>query len=104
MNGLELHERMKPVVGWLEKQPRHALAYLLAQHTVMTRVFSPLLPEDQQESAFEEELARLRREVEEMRGISKLVASNRRGKRLLDRLDAGLPIGRPRRKRRRRKQ
>ena len=103
MNGLELHERMKPVVAWLEKQPRHTLASLLTQRAIMTRLFAPGLREDEHEHAFNQELALLRSEVKEMRGISRLVLANRRSKRLSDRLDAGLPLGRPRRRRRRRK-
>ena len=102
MSGLDLYKKSTPVVEWLERQPRHTLAWLLAQYTIVHRMFQDPISDQR---TFDDALTALRHEVAETKKMSRVVALRRRMERFTDAIASGrpLPIRRRKRKSRRRK-
>ncbi len=83
MNGPSHYDQLKPVIEWLEKQPRYALAWLLAECTITHAVYR-MCPTP---VTFDQALATLRHDVAEVSGLARSRARSRKLNRLVRRIE-----------------
>lgn len=98
MNGLELAEACEALVETAARFPTRALARMLVSERIRTRLLGR--PEDQWQEQFNSEKESLVKNLAELRQYARLVAAGKRAKALMDRLDRGETLPRPRRRRR----